>query len=130
MNSKEVIEVIETICDKLGIAINSFSDFVPNLAKYKISTDLFMLIISTVIIVLSLITIKRVFGHAKRALENSGSFYCDYADFPSVWLSSIVGGGLILFFVFTFVLRAKSLVGWIASPQASAVNYILSYFQQ
>ncbi len=36
MGSKNVIDIIETICDKLGIIINSFSDFVPELMKYKI----------------------------------------------------------------------------------------------
>ncbi len=124
MNSQDVSKIIETICNKFGIAANSFSDFVPELAKYKISTDIFMMIVSAFVVVLSIMAIWKVFLKVKESIEDEDSSYFEYEDFPLKF-----GGILILIFTIRFIGLANDLVGWISSPQASAVNYVLSYFE-
>lgn len=133
MNSKEVIEIIETICDKLGIAINSFSDFVPELVKYRVSSSVFWIVSSLLIIVASVVVIRYTVKRASKiyAKEHHGGrmdFY-DFDDFPSVYVSSIVGGILAFIFLFVLLFNLRRIVVWTISPQASAVDYVLSYFK-
>lgn len=133
MSSKDVIDIIETICDKLGIAINSFSDFVPELMKYKISTSLFWVLASALVIFLSAYAIKYTIRRANKIIDKKSEkqYYSDeLQDFPSVVAISFIGGALILIFLFVFLCNIRNIVAWISSPQASAVNYVLNYFKQ
>ena len=133
MNSKDVIDIIETICDKLGIAVNSFSEFVPELMKYKVSLSAFWMISSLLIIVISSIVIRYTIKRARKIYSETHEGVTmdlwDYNEFPSVYVSSVVGGVLILILLIVFLFNLKEIVVWIASPKASAVNYILSYFK-
>lgn len=127
MNSQDVIEVIETICDKLGIAINSFRDFVPELMKYRISSSVFWVVSSILIIFISVLMIKYAITKARKELKENKRYYDEFSDFPSVWVSSTIGGFLILIFSFVFLFSARNIILWVSSPYASAINYILSY---
>ncbi len=129
MGSEEIIEIIETICGKLGIAINSFSDFVPELAKYKISTSAFWVSASALVILLSAFLIVYIVKRAEKMIrENPKVFsYGCVSDFASVWAISIVCGFLVLVFLFVFLCNARNIVSWVASPQASAVDYMLNF---
>lgn len=132
MNSKDVISIIETICDKLGIAADSFQDFIPELIKYRISFSVFYVIVSILVISVSLFVIKYAI---KRAREIHKKRYCtnmdfdDYTDFPSVVISSLIGGTLSIIFFFVLLASLRRIVVCIVSPQAYAIDYILGYFK-
>lgn len=131
MNSQNIIEIIETICNKLDIAIDSFSDFVPELAKYKISSSVFWVLASAIVISLSVYAIKYVIHRANRIIENKSKNYYyrdELQEYPSVCAISIIGGSLIIIFLFVLLFNIRNIVVWVSSPQASAVNYVLSYF--
>ncbi|MCI9081453.1 MAG: hypothetical protein HFI70_03865 [Lachnospiraceae bacterium] len=132
MNSQDVISIIETLCEKLGIATDSFQDFVPELIKYRISLSVFWVVVSLLIILASVLVIRYTFKRAQGThSKNYGgriTFY-DFDDFPSVYISSIVGGILIFIFLFVFLFNFRRIVVCIASPQAYAIDYVLSYFK-
>lgn len=132
MNTESVVNVIETIYAKLGIAANSFQDFVPELAKYKILIAVFWIISSVIIISLSALAIKYVYTRVCRIIKKEGEdrpSVDDLLDFPSIYVVSIAGGVLIIVFLCVLIGSVEDIVAWIFSPQASAVTYILDFFK-
>ena len=136
MSSDDVIKVIDTICDKIGVAFDSAKEFVPSLAKYQIASSAFYSIMSVVIIVTSIIAIKKAFESAeneiKKEIEGSVSGWHrhdDVWDFWKTWLSSIIGGILIVICVFVFVSSVYDVLIWIVSPDVSAINYVMDMVQ-
>lgn len=136
MSSDDVIKVIDTICDKIGVAFDSAKEFVPSLAKYEIVSNAFYSIMSAVIIAVSIIVIKKAFESAeneiKKEIEGSVSGWHrhdDVWDFWKTWLSSIIGGILIVICVFVFVSSVYGVLIWIVSPDVSAINYVMDMVQ-
>lgn len=133
MKSEEVIEIIEAICDKLGIAMNSAKDIIPELAKREIAINLFWVVTSIIIILISVKVIRFVITRAKKdiAEENPKRWSKkELTDYDSVTIVSSVGVIMIMIFIFALIFSAKDLVAWIASPQASAIAYVLDSLNQ
>ena len=136
MSSDDVIKVIDTICDKIGVAFDSAKEFVPSLAKYEIASNAFYSIMSAVIIAVSIIVIKKAFESAeneiKKEIEGSVSGWHRHDvvwDFWKTWISSIIGGILIVICVFVFVSSVYGVLIWIVSPDVSAINYVMDMVQ-
>lgn len=116
--SKEVEQIINTLCDKLGVAANIL---VPELAKYNIARLAFLTVIQAVIaIVVALIVTKLV----KIAMSD------DEMDLEEkcfvLFLVNIIPVIILAVFVGCTISSATDLIGWIASPTASAVKEITS----
>lgn len=136
MSSDDVIKVIDTICDKIGVAFDSAKEFVPSLAKYEIVSNAFYSIMSAVIIVISIIAIKKAFESAENEIKkeiedgvSSRNRHDDVWDFWRTMLSSIIGGILIVACVFAFVISVHDVLTWMASPDVSAINYVMDMVQ-
>lgn len=136
MSSDDVIKVIDTICDKIGIAFDSAKEFVPSMAKYQIASNAFSCIISVVIIVISIIAIKKAFESAenkiKKEIEEGVSSWCSHDnvwEFGTTWIASIICGILIIIFIFNLVISAHDVLVWIVSPDVSAINYVMNMVQ-
>lgn len=128
MNSKDVIEIIETICDKLGIMAGSFSDLVPELAKYKITMAVFWIISAIAVIAVSIVAIVVVISRARKMIDDDRFPYMEFIDFPSVVITSILGSAAILAFTIALIISISDIIAWTTSPQVSAIRYVLSYF--
>ena len=127
MKSEEVIAIIEVICDKLGIAMNSMKDIVPMLAKYEIAMCIYWSIASIIVIGICLMIIKRFVDLAKKQIEKEKTFLREkLADFPSVMVSGIAGGLLIFIFAITMLLNIADLIGWMVSAETMAIKYVMS----
>lgn len=116
--SKEVTEIINTLCEKLGVVASAL---VPELAKYNIARLAFLTVIQAVIaIVVALIVTKLV----KIAMSD------DEMDLEekcfALFLINIIPVIILAVFVGCTILSATNLIGWIASPTASAVKEIVS----
>lgn len=136
MSSDDVIKVIDTICDKIGVAFDSAKEFVPSLAKYEIASNAFYSIMSAVIIAVSIIVIKKAFESAeneiKKEIEDGVSSWNRHDDVWDFWrttLSSIIGGILIVACVFAFVISVHDVLTWMVSPDVSAINYVMDMVQ-
>lgn len=117
MNGNEVNEVINNICEKIGIGINSAKEFVPLFTKYKVIDSAFTCIGFLVITVIFIILARKESKSYKEADEWDKDAYAVGAG-GSV-LASLVFGGMSLWKLFT-------MIEWLVVPEAMTVQYILS----
>ena len=109
--SKEVTEIINTLCDKLGVAA---SYLIPELAKKNIAQDVVGVILCVIVLGVAIIFIVRII---KLSTED-GDFDFDIAC-TSLLPAAV---GIIAFIIFGAILI--DLAGWIASPTAMAIERI------
>ena len=112
MNANEVNAVIDNLADKLGLAAGNAAQLVPEFAKYRIATDAVWLLAFGLIVAACA---ALIIWAARRDPDLGGD-----AD-----LVYIVCGIIGAICAFVFLVRLSDLVGWIASPQAATVKYIL-----
>lgn len=117
--SKEVTEIINTLCEKLGVAA---SVLVPELAKYNIARLAFLTVVQTVLsVVMAVVVVKLV----KWSLGNGEDEDWDEKGM-AVFLTCIIPGLAMAILTCCALNSATDLIGWIASPTASAVKEITS----
>ena len=116
MNANEVNEVINNICEKIGIGVSNAKEFIPALTKYQIVHNAlwggFWVIIS-----ICLIMFMRYLRHSY-AKE-------DYSDPELYGVGMIVSVILVILVTPIAASFIFSMVEWIASPEVQAVRYIL-----
>jgi hypothetical protein len=116
--SKEVTEIINTLCEKLGVAA---SVLVPELAKYNIARLTFLTVVQTILaVVMAVIVVKLV----KWCLSDEDADWEDKA--LGIFMTNIIPGIALLVLIYFAIGSATDLIGWIASPTASAVKEITS----
>lgn len=112
MNANEVNAVIDNLADKLGLAAGNAAQLVPEFAKYRIATDAVWLLAFGLIVA---VCAALIIWAARRDPDLGGD-----AD-----LVYIVCGIIGAICAVMFLVRLSDLVGWLASPQAATVKYIL-----
>ncbi len=116
--SKEITEIINTLCEKLGVAANIL---VPELAKYNIARLAFQTVIYTVIAIAVAIFITKIVKFVMSDNEH------DIEDKVfQLFLVEFIPVVLFVIFSGLAISNATNLIGWIASPTASAVKEITS----
>lgn len=116
--SKEVTEIINTLCEKLGVAA---SVLVPEMARYSIARLTFLTVVQTILaVVMAVVVVKLV----KCTLGNEDTDWSDKA--LSVFITCIIPGLVMMILTCCAITSATDLIGWIASPTASAVKEITS----
>lgn len=116
--SKEVTEIINTLCEKLGVAA---SVLVPEMARYSIARLAFLTVVQTILtFVMAVVVVKLV----KWTFSNENTD-CDDKTL-TVFLTCIIPGVVMVIFACCAITSATNLIGWIASPTASAVKEITS----
>lgn len=116
--SKEVTEIINTLCEKLGVAA---SVLVPEMAKYNIARLAFLTVVETLITVVFVIVMVKI---VEKIISDKYSTM-EYVSF-SLFIASIFPGIVLIFLVVDAISNATDLIGWIASPTVSAVKEITS----
>lgn len=114
----EVNEVINNICDKLGYAA---SEITPEMAKYMIAKDTFAVLASALVCAICVAVAIKMIKVIRKHKEDDP--WSDDA------LEAIICGGCIfvaLFSVIMMLTDGADLVGWIVSPKASMVEYVLN----
>lgn len=116
--SKEVTEIINTLCEKLGVAANIL---VPEMAKYNIARMAFLTVAYGILaVVLTVIVVRLV----KYFLTSED---IDEDEKPiAILLVSLIPGLVLTVLIVCTIDNATDLIGWIASPTASAVMKITS----
>lgn len=116
--SNEVTKIINTLCEKLGVAA---SVLVPEMAKYNIARLAFLTVMLGILSIVFAAIIVRLVKYCLTS-ENVD----DDERVISVFLANILPGLVLVFLVVFTILSATDLIGWIASPTASAVKEITS----
>lgn len=115
--SNEVNEVINNICDKLGYAA---SEITPEMARYMIAQCIYGVIVCIVLMIIAVIVGAVAYKSYKNLSPHDQEWNCTL-QFLSMILSAVMFIILALVLAFT----GAELVGWIASPKASMVQYVL-----
>jgi hypothetical protein len=113
-DSKQAIEVINAICEKVGIVCNSAQEFIPKLVQHNIVSGGIGMIVSATIATVGAILILR--GKKIKA-EN------EYADFEPYF---VAGGFLVVASSIMFLVCLYSVIMWAMFPDVEAVTYILN----
>jgi hypothetical protein len=114
--SKEINEIIDKLCEKLG---TSAQVLIPELAKLKIYTSAVIVVIGLVLTMIGLYFLPKAWRYDHR--EDKSEFT------DSLWVLA-PGSATFVGFVFLTV-GVYDLVAWIVSPTASAVLLIASMLQ-
>lgn len=108
----EVNEVINNICDKLGILA---SELIPELGKMKVAELGSACGIAIVILLVAVTTlVAGMKKHKKNWLDETGDTLM------------IFGGLLTIIGLIALILIIPEFVGWLVSPKAKAFAYVLS----
>lgn len=116
MNVNEVNEVINNICEKIGIGINSAKEFVPIFAKYKAINDAFICVSFLIVTVIFVIVTTKLIKGYKIA---------DSWDEDN-WLFGIIMSSLVsLICSLVSWVNLFYAIEWLIVPEAMTVQYIL-----
>lgn len=116
--SKEVEQIINTLCDKLGVAANIL---VPEMAKYNIARLAFLTVaqgIIAVVVTAIIVRLVKYFFTSNKVDDDERAI--------SFFVTSLFPGIVLIFLMVGVISSATDLIGWIASPTASAVKEITS----
>lgn len=117
--SEEVTKIIETLCQKLGVAA---SVLIPELVRYSIARLTFCTIVDVIMTIIFTMGIIKIVKW--KAGEDTLLDECDV--FVVKIVACIIFAILLVVFGFSAISNGTDLVGWIASPTAAAVMKITS----
>ena len=121
MKANEVNEIINNICEKIGIGINSAKEFVPMFAKYNILHSAFLTLVFLIITVIGIVILKKLIKSYKDADMYSKDSYVVASTFAGI--ASLITGIITLFNLFR-------MIEWIIIPEAMAIQYIVNMMKQ
>ena len=113
----EVNEVINNICSKLGYVA---SEITPEMAKYMIAKNIALCVILAAFLTAFIIAGVTAYKRYRKAAEDS-TWYTGELEIVIMVFSAIALVVIIAVLADTVV----DLVGWMASPKASMVEYVL-----
>ena len=117
MKVNEVNEIINNICEKIGIGINSAKEFVPVFAKYKAIDSAFSWLGFLAITVIFIILARK----AIKAYKEADAWDRD------VYVFAIGGSTLVALICGCASLwNLFDMIKWIIVPEAMTVQYILN----
>ena len=119
MNVNEVNDIINNICEKIGIGIESAKNFVPMLAKYMILHSAFWAFFYLILFAGILFAVKKLSQVYKNADIWDRDFY--FFGFVCCGISGTVLFAVIMGYIF-------DVIEWMACPKVMAVKYILEMF--
>lgn len=125
MTSEAAMEIINAICDKIGIVYDKAVGLVPYIVRYNIARDLTFIFDAAVVAVVSAFLIHVA---KKKAAEYNEQHKNDTYETSRTWfdytggLAGVLGLGVagILLLVF-----GGSLIMWLVAPEISALQWTL-----
>ena len=126
MTSETAMEIINAICDKIGIVYDKAVGLVPYIVRYNIACGLTSIFVAAVIAVVSVFLIHMA---KKKAAEYNEQHKNDRYRDNRTW-SDYVGGllgasGLIIAGVLLLVFGGLLII-WLVAPEISALKWALS----
>ena len=118
MDVESVNAAIDNISNKLGIVANGVNDLVPEFIKLGISSSVVYIIFEIIALMLLFFVGTKMFPRIKNGNEFDNS--------ALEWVIMVVSIIFIIFFAFALIFDVNDLVGWIVSPNAKAIEYVLN----
>lgn len=118
MDVESVNAVIDNISNKLGIVANGVNDLVPEFIKLGISSSVVGIIFEIIALMLLYFITVKMFSR----IENGDWFEDNIFEWITITTSIV----FIIIFAFALIFDMNDLVGWIVSPNAKAIEYVLN----
>lgn len=124
MTSETAMEIINAICDKIGIVYDKAIGLVPYIVQYNITHDVTLLVIALAFILTGALLWRKGDKLTREDMKRDNSNYWSYyADNHLGWL---VGGGCALITgALLALIHVADLVHWIAAPEISTLKWAL-----
>ena len=119
--SAEVTEIINTLCEKLGVAADIL---VPEMARYYIARLVFFTLIESIFAIVVAIVFTKIMKWTLSADTDLGDRVF------MIFFTNLIPGLFLIILLVSAVSSAADLIGWIASPTASAVREITNLINQ
>ena len=117
--------VIELICDKLGIVVDSAMELVPEIVKYNQVVNGFWTLIFFICLVTGIFLIRSGWNYAKRNGEKSGYGFRYHTDEAGFILPVALGGFLSLVGSIFFFDYCVKFLTWFVAPNISAIQWAI-----
>ena len=118
MDVESVNAVIDNISNKLEIVANGVNDLVPEFIKLGISSSVVGIIFEIIALMLLYFITVKMFSR----IENGDWFEDNIFEWITITTSIV----FIIIFAFALIFDMNDLVGWIVSPNAKAIEYVLN----
>ena len=126
MNS-EVNSIIDNLCSRFG---TTTAYLIPEMARYNIAKELFMIILSIIVLIIAFLIYRKGWSRYKHELDrwendNNGEWHRtpDLSDFTFYWTAS---GTLGIIFAFILMVNTYAIIGWLTSPTAAFIDTVLN----
>lgn len=124
MTSETAMEIINAICDKIGIVYDKALGLVPYIVQYNVAHDVTLLVIALAFILTGALLWRKgdklTREDMKRFDSNNWSYY---ADNHLGWL--FCGGCALITGALLALIHVADLVHWIAAPEISTLKWAL-----
>ena len=121
MNANDVTLIIDSLCEKLALGAQNVGQLVPQLAQYKISIDITMLVLALLAAIVSVFAIIVSF----KCRDDKSVFHALYL---SDWDASFgaLGSVFLISSIIMVAVNVVDVVGWISAPDLKAILYIIA----
>ena len=124
MTSETAMEIINAICDKIGIVYDKAVGLVPYIVRYNIAYDVTLLVIGLAFILTGALLWRKGDKLTREDMKwNDSSNWSYYADNHLGWL--VCGGCALILGAILTLIHVADLVYWIAAPEISALKWAL-----
>lgn len=124
MTSETAMEIINAICDKIGIVYDKAVGLVPYIVQYNVAHDVIILIIGLTFILTGALLWRKGDKLTREDMKRDNSNYWSYyADNHLGWF--ICGGSALAIGALLALIHVAGLAHWIAAPEISALKWAL-----
>ena len=124
MTSETAMEIINAICDKIGIVYDKALGLVPSIVQYNVAHDVTLLVIGLAFILTGALLWRKGDKLTREDMKRDNSNYWSYyADNHLGWL--VCGGCALITGALLALIHVADLVHWIAAPEISALKWAL-----
>ena len=124
MTSETAMEIINAICDKIGIVYDKALGLVPYIVQYNITHDVTLLVIALAFILTGALLWRKGDKLTREDMKRDNSNYWGYyADNHLGWL--VCGGCALITGALLALIHVVDLIDWIAAPEISTLKWAL-----
>ena len=124
MTSETAMEIINAICDKIGIVYDKALGLVPYIVQYNVAHDVIILIIGLAFILTGALLWRKGDKLTREDMKRDNSNYWSYyADNHLGWL--VCGGCALITGALLALIHVADLAHWIVAPEISSLKWAL-----
>lgn len=124
MTSETAMEIINAICDKIGVVYDKALGLVPYIVQYNVAHDVTLLVIALAFILTGALLWRKGDKLTREDMKwNDSSNWSYYADNHLGWL--VCGGCALITGALLALIHVTDLVHWIITPEISTLKWAL-----